>query len=121
MFGSISRVIVVFSAMALIVACTSTGHHRVTKLIPELSTDTSIWRDRVAVHSVVLDYGVLENNLYVQYTNGSDLVCHVRSVSKNKHVNDFYLAPYESTPRRWISFDDQVVSVSALCENLSSD
>ena len=117
----ITRVLAIVTSSLFLFACSSTEHQRVTQLIPELASNATIWRDRVVIHSVVLDYGVIEGNPYVQYTNGSELVCHVRSISKDQHVNDFYLSPYESTPRRWISFDTQVISVSVLCENLSSE
>lgn len=102
--------------------CQSTeSHSRVTQEIPVLPSDLSIWRDRVVVHAVIFDYGVLENTPYVSYKNGSDLMCHVRSIHIDGTIEDFYLEPYEATNRQWLDFASQVGSVSVICENLASN
>jgi len=109
-------------ATVFLLGCESASNHaRVTRSVPILPDDTSIWRDRLVIFGVVFDYGVLENSLYVSYKNGSNMICHVRAIHIDGQVDDFYLAPYESTPRQWLAFDSQVGTVSVICENLARD
>lgn len=104
--------------LIVLAGCQTTRHQRMSLEIPQLTPDTTIWRDRLVIHSVVFDYGVLENTPYIQYSNGSEMMCHIRAVSKDQHIDDFYLGPYQATQREWVTFSTQIQSVSVVCEDL---